>query len=277
MEAYARRAKNKQLEIQSRDIRFKSTRRIGQLITLQAATVGLAKGELRRGLQASPREPIPSLAEAGIDKNLANRARKFAKFTDPEFAELLAKDREAILSRNAKIAVDLLGGKGGGELVQQSLSNEHYTPRKYIAAAREVLGGIDLDPASCADANEIVGATRFFGKKDKSLEKPWGGLVWLNPPYGRLVGEFVSHFIAEYDANHIQAGIILVNAHCTDTDWFQPLWNGVLCFTDHRINFYGDDERSGSTHGSVFVYFGPDRKTFAAVFAQFGAIVRRFP
>ena len=72
--------------------------------------------------------------------------------------------------------------------------------------------------------------------------------------------------------NFIAAGVALVNAHCTDTDWFQPLWDGVLCFTDHRINFYGDDERSGSTHGSVFVYFGDEQELFAETFAcRFGA------
>ena len=65
----------------------------------------------------------------------------------------------------------------------------------------------------------------------------------------------------------------------TDTRWFQPLWDLVLCFTDHRINFHlpnGNGVDSASTHGSVFVYFGPDKNKFAAVFSCFGAIVRRW-
>jgi DNA N-6-adenine-methyltransferase (Dam) len=159
----------------------------------------------------------------------------------------------------------------GSQLNQQSLSAEHYTPFQYLDAARLVLGSIDLDPASCRDANEIVQAENFFTKKDDGLTKPWHGRVWLNPPYGRLPGAFVSKFIDEFAVQRVTAGILLVNAHCTDTEWFQPLWNGVLCFTDHRINFYGDDDRSGSTHGSVFAYFGPDEAKFAEVFKQFGA------
>jgi DNA N-6-adenine-methyltransferase (Dam) len=277
MEAYARRAKNKTLEIRARRIRFKATRRIGALIELQRVKFGLAKPPGKKiGLSKNPISSLPSLAQAGIDKNLAHLARKFFTFPEADFDALLVSDEERIWSRNAKIAVDLIGGKGGGELVQQSKSNEHYTPRKYLEAAREVLGGIDLDPASCADANEIVGAVRYYTVKDSGLDHSWGGRVWLNPPYGKRAGLFVAKFVEEFDAQHSTAGIILANAHCTDTDWFQPLWDGVLCFTDHRINFYGDDKRSGSTHGSVFAYFGPERKTFAAVFAQFGAIVRRF-
>jgi hypothetical protein len=167
-----------------------------------------------------------------------------------------------------------LWGNKDSHLIQQSLSDEHYTPRQYLDAARQVLGGIDLDPASCAEANEVVGATTFFSADDSGLARPWAGRVWLNPPYGRRVGDFVAKFVDEYSSSRI-SGIILVNAHCTDTDWFQPLWDGVLCFTNHRINFYGDDERSGSTHGSAFAYFGPDGMRFARTFRQFGAVVEQ--
>jgi ParB family chromosome partitioning protein len=161
------------------------------------------------------------------------------------------------------------------ELVQQSLSNEHYTPAKYIEAARTVLGEIDLDPASCALANKTVKAAEFFAEEHNGLEREWRGRVWLNPPYGRLVGDFISKLMAEMGAGRVSAAVVLVNAHCTDTAWFQPLWDGWLCFTDHRINFTGDDERSGSTHGSVFSYFGSRKTLFKKSFLRFGSVVGR--
>jgi hypothetical protein len=68
----------------SRKIRFKSIRRIEQLIELQKVTVGLAKppGKKKIGGNNPPISGPPTLAEAGIDKHLANSGRKFAKFTD---------------------------------------------------------------------------------------------------------------------------------------------------------------------------------------------------
>ena len=72
-------------------------------------------------------------------------------------------------------------------------SAEHYTPAAYVEAARYVLGGIDLDPASCAMANATVQAKHYYTKDDDGLDNPWHGLVYLNPPgdpRGRLVKAF---------------------------------------------------------------------------------------
>ena len=44
MAAYARQAKNKDLEADAVEIRMRATRRLGQLIAEQKQTVGLAKG-----------------------------------------------------------------------------------------------------------------------------------------------------------------------------------------------------------------------------------------
>ena len=65
-----------------------------------------------------------------------------------------------------------------------SASNEHHTPHDVLVLVREVLGRIDLDPASCATANRAVRAARFFAKADNGLAQPWSGLVFLNPPGG---------------------------------------------------------------------------------------------
>ena len=78
----------------------------------------------------------------------------------------------------------------------------------------------------------------------------------------------------ELNDGNVTEAIILVNANGTETNWFQYLYDGVLCFTDHRIDYTG--EGSGSTHGSCFVYFGPNRRQFAKTFKQFGNVVRRF-
>jgi phage N-6-adenine-methyltransferase len=156
--------------------------------------------------------------------------------------------------------------------------NEWYTPARYIEHARAVLGAIDLDPASCEGANETVRAAAFFTKDDNGLEADWAGRVWLNPPYGRLAGDFTRKLLDEHAAGNVTAAIALVNAHCTDTSWFAGLWDHTLCFTDHRIDFDSGErgKTSSSTHGSVFAYLGPDSAKFADIFSAFGAVVSRW-
>lgn len=67
-----------------------------------------------------------------------------------------------------------------------SESSEHYTPPEVIDIARQAMGGIDLDPASCALANTLVGAAEFFDIDDNGLECEWHGRVFLNPPGGKI-------------------------------------------------------------------------------------------
>ena len=76
-------------------------------------------------------------------------------------------------------------------VLTSSASNEAYTPPDVLEAARRALGGIiDLDPASCAVANEEVRARMIYTAKDDGLRRrAWGlaragSTVWLNPPGG---------------------------------------------------------------------------------------------
>lgn len=167
------------------------------------------------------------------------------------------------------------GGTGLGPL-RPSSTHEWYTPAEYVGAARTVLGGIEVDPASCPQANETVRATRIFTREDDGLAQEWHGRVFLNPPYGKWSGPFAAKLIGEYDAGRVSAAVLLLNAYGFDAEWFQPLWRFPICFTDHRIDFHSPDRESGGpTFGNVFVYLGPEERAFIETFDAFGNVVRR--
>lgn len=163
-------------------------------------------------------------------------------------------------------------------LIKSSESNEWYTPAPYIEAAREVMGGIDLDPASCDEANETVRALTYYTAECSGLEKPWDGRVWLNPPYGRApnghsnAALWSAKLLEEFKAGGVESACLLVGAN-TDTAWFQPLWDYPICFVRGRIQFDGPNAGQSNTQGSAIVYLGPDEELFAQVFSQFGPVV----
>jgi hypothetical protein len=65
-----------------------------------------------------------------------------------------------------------------------SKTNEHYGPRWLTDGAHELMGGIDLDPASCEEANKIVRATTFYALPQDGRRLPYFGKVYNNPPGG---------------------------------------------------------------------------------------------
>ena len=156
---------------------------------------------------------------------------------------------------------------------------EWYTAEKYIEAARNVLGGIDLDPASSEIAQQTVKAAKYFTASDNGLQHEWHGRIWLNPPYKKeLIEPFVDKFISEYTdgkiGSNVTAAIILVR-NATETAWFQKLAQhaNVICFTNHRPKFYRPDGTFGNgdpRDGAAFFYFGNEVDKFRRSFEQFG-------
>lgn len=181
-------------------------------------------------------------------------------------------------------AVRLLPAKADSEHVANQFGggkdrdSDHWiTPREYTEAAREVMGGLDFDPFSSPEANELVGAAEFYTEKDDAFTMPWpkdGKTVWMNPPYGRgNVAKAVEALLKHLP--RIDHAVVLVN-NATETQWFQALWDHPQCsgvvFTTGRIAFVtpGDKALSGNTRGQVFVYFGRNTKAFCEVFSEFG-------
>jgi hypothetical protein len=92
--AYAKIAKDKEMLIDAEEIRARATRRLGQLMQAQAASVGLSKGTRGSKVKGARVDEKPTLAEAGIDKNLADRARKLAKLDDDAFEDKVGRWRD---------------------------------------------------------------------------------------------------------------------------------------------------------------------------------------
>ncbi|MGO7226721.1 hypothetical protein ACCT05_14985 [Rhizobium ruizarguesonis] len=91
-------------EADAAEIRMRATRRLDQMRQAQKETVGLAKGGDHGGkrgidgVRKTPANAAPTLAEAGIDKNLAKEGRKLGALSDTEFETAVAETRKAVTS-----------------------------------------------------------------------------------------------------------------------------------------------------------------------------------
>jgi hypothetical protein len=261
---YAKQAKNKQMEADAYEIRRRAERRLGQLMEDQRETVGLAKppgiNQYVDRVEKRPEAP-PTLAEAGIDKHLAHAARTTAKMPEKEFQKKIDQARNSIIN---------------GPTVKRGLGEqENYTPKNIIDAVKKVFGKIDLDPASCEKANEVVGAEKIYTLENDGLLMPWHGNVFLNPPYQHPeIKLFCEKLIMELP--NINSAILLVNNN-TDTQWFHFVAkeSSAICFTKGRIHFYTQEiESTSPTNGQALLYFGKDILQFYSVFKDIGFICR---
>lgn len=193
-------------------------------------------------------------------------------------------------------------------VVMPNKSAEYMTPAPIVEASRELMGGIDLDPASSQLANEVVQANVFYGwsRMPKSFAKsfadglalPWHGRVLLNPPGGMAATGSVSrsksavwwyrlakHWVEGDVEQAVFVGFnleILRSAQWLDCP--QPL-DLPLCIPNKRLHFDLPSEvdeqgrptvgakritRGQPTHPNCIIYLPPTSEvdTKAAQFAE---------
>jgi len=153
---------------------------------------------------------------------------------------------------------------------QHSAGSERWrSPSAIVERARVVLGTIDLDPASEAEANETVRATRFITKEQNGLETDWGFepvSVFLNPPGGNRKAGIKSLVIPFWKRLLLQRRVGLLN-HAIfvgfSIEVMQMSQQVQLCVLDfpfcvpaRRIQFDAppDIKKSTPTHANVLVY-----------------------
>jgi hypothetical protein len=139
---------------------------------------------------------------------------------------------------------------------------------------RQVLGTIDLDPASNSLAQSWIQAEKIYTKEDNGLDQEWLGNVWVNPPYGRSVEMWLNKAINGYRDRKINACIMLLNR--TGAAWYKKSIKQVtaICEVYRRIAFLDENGnlQSSPRYYNDFLYLGTQPEKFKKVFSSIGDV-----
>jgi phage N-6-adenine-methyltransferase len=249
------------------EIKLRAERKAGEMLAAMEKQSG-ARGV---GKKVESHDATP-LSDLGINQTQSSRWQREAKVPEDQFEAYVESCREA----NQELTqAGLLKIANGSHVSLNSGENEWYTPPEYIEAAREAMGSIDLDPASCEVAQANVKARRHFTIDDNGLDKKWSGNVWLNPPYSKeTIGLFAEKVVIE--SSRVNQAIVLVN-NATDTAWFHRLASvaSAACFMKGRIRFLDKTGFPANTpvQGQVAVYVGTGVEEFRKAFCRFGVVM----
>ena len=261
IQMYAKQAKNLDAERHAAEIRVRAERKCGEL---------LAKGPKAKGGNPNlptptKREGVETLSELGISYKQSSEWQQLAEVPEEHFEEAMAEQEipsaSGVLNHRAQ---------GTGQ-------NEWYTPAEYIGAVWDVLGTIDLDPASSEIANKVVGADRFFTAEDDGLARKWTAkTLWMNPPYAQpIIYQFIEKLALSFAEGRVLEAIVLTHNY-TDTAWFHKAEEScnAVCFTRGRIGFLSPNgDKAAPTQGQAFFYFGSNVDRFAKRFRSIGFVV----
>lgn len=135
-----------------------------------------------------------------------------------------------------------LGGERRWEQHRDPRTDECYSPDWAVEWARAAMGGIDLDPASCEEAQRTVRADHYYTAEDDGLTREWFGRVWLNPPWGAgQKKRWVRKLRSEPD---VEAWVCLLSA-----DFTNRAMQDLACAAD-IIHFAGNQVRYRRPDGS---------------------------
>jgi hypothetical protein len=142
-------------------------------------------------------------------------------------------------------------------MVTPAVSDRWFTPPDLLRDIEMFLGAGYFDPCPPVQAGEPI---------TSGLWMPWRGHVYVNPPYGRVIGPWIVKAMTE----PVDELLILVPAR-TETSWFQSLYDHPICFLRGRLKFSG--VRVNAPFPSALVYRGARREAFYTAFRARGVIV----
>jgi phage N-6-adenine-methyltransferase len=129
-----------------------------------------------------------------------------------------------------------------------SKTDEWATPQQFFDEVDREFG-FDLD--ACATPLNAK-CERYFTRADDGLAQEWAGRVWLNPPYGRSIGDWMAK---AWEASQTTAELVVCLVPVrTDTRWWhEHAAHGEVRFLRGRLKF-GDAENSAPFPSALVVF-----------------------
>lgn len=136
-----------------------------------------------------------------------------------------------------------------------SSTDDWATPRDFFEKL-DAEFHFDLDV--CASETNAK-CERFFTKADDGLSQEWRGRCWMNPPYGREIGQWVRK---AFETSLRGGGLVVcLLPSRTDTQWWHDYcMKGEIRFVQGRLKF--GDGKNSAPFPSAIVIFRPRYSSF---------------
>lgn len=120
------------------------------------------------------------------------------------------------------------------------------------ALFRELDAEFDFTLDPCASA-PIKPDIRWFGETDQGLWQPWSGRVFVNPPYGRVIGDWMRKITLERDRCEV---IVALVPSRTDTAWWHDYaaTATAIRFIRGRLQFGGPIVHDAPFPSAILVF-----------------------
>ncbi len=157
----------------------------------------------------------------------------------------------------------------------KSKNHDWNTPPEFLESVYRFWPcGINLDP--CSNSTSLVTASLTWDGTEgqNGLHKPWYGSVFVNPPYGREITDWVKKIQCEVSAHDCEV-LALVPAR-TDTRWWHLAMENcrAFCLIKGRLKFVGAPH--AAPFPSAVIYWGRRTGQFWLKFRDVGVVVEVF-
>lgn len=142
MRAYARMAKDTQLEMDASELRLRAERRLGIMLSEQRTAIGLGKPGPKREINSDEEfNSRPSLKDIGIDNKLSMRSQRVGGIGEQAFEALVDNVRQRIAD-GSRVSLDI----ASGDKKERRAERERDLAARQTALPNKRYGVIYADP-----------------------------------------------------------------------------------------------------------------------------------